>query len=72
VSTNWVRFTDGTDFAGLYGRVNEEGNMSTLGFVERDSVCAESFLKKLGKDNYDWFAQVDGAFETPDTFPKEY
>lgn len=39
VNTNWVKFNDGTDLAGLWGTVREDGNLAGIGFIERDSRC---------------------------------
>jgi len=46
--SEYIRFTEGTDFAGFWGKVDESGNLASLGIIERDSVCTQSFLDKLG------------------------
>ena len=63
--SEYIRFTEGTDFAGLWGKVDEAGNLNSLGIVERDSVCTQSFLDKLGKDGYSWSATVGSSFDAP-------
>ncbi len=70
--SNYVRFTEGTDLAGLWGTVNSDGFMNSLGFVQRDSVCTQAFLNVLGVENYDWNATKEGAFEVPDTYTDAY
>ena len=63
--SEYIRFSEGTDFAGLWGKVDEKGNLNSLGIVERDSVCTQSFLDKLGKDSYSWSATVGSSFDAP-------
>jgi len=70
--TNFVRFTEGTDFAGLYGKVNEDGYLNALGFIERDSVCTQAFLDTLGVEGYDWNASKGASFGAPSTYTADF
>lgn len=68
-----MRFTDGTDFAGLWGKVSKDGKkLNGLGFIERDSVCAQAFLDQLGVEGYNWNASKGSKFDSPEAYPTMY
>lgn len=67
-----MRFTEGTDFAGLWGKVNEDGFLNAISFIERDSVCTQAFLDTLGVEGYDWNASKGASFGAPSSYTEEY
>ena len=72
VNDAYMRFADGSDFAGLWGTVSDDGLLNSIGFVERDSVCTQGFLDTLGKEAYDWYTPTEKSFGTPETYTAEY
>ena len=72
-STNWLKFTDGTDFAGFWGYTNESnGDVQGLGVIERDSVCAQGFLDEIGSAEYTWISPKPSQRVTKPEYPAEY
>jgi len=67
--SDYIRFTEGTDFAGLWGMVAADGNLNGLGLIERNSVCTQAFFDKLGAEKYGWRSRVESAFEVPASYP---
>ncbi len=72
VNDAYMRFADGSDFAGLWGTVGDDGLLNSIGFVERDSVCTQGFLDTLGKEAYDWYTPTEKSFGTPETYTAEF
>jgi len=72
VNTNWVRFNDGTDLAGLWGTVREDGNLAGLGFIERDSRCTQDFLDEIGEGSYSWTSPKPSQLVSRPEYPDEY
>jgi len=70
--SDYVRFIEGTDFAGLWGMVAADGNLNGLGLIERNSVCTQAFFDKLGAEKYGWRSRTESAFEVPAGYPQEY
>lgn len=71
-STNYVKFWEGRDIAGLWGYTNADGDLAGLGFVERDSNCAQEFLNELGASAYTWISPKPSQLVSPPPYPEEY
>ena len=77
---NWVTFNNpstasiGTrGFYGLWGSSDPTtGNLSSIGFIERDVVCQRDFVTSAGGANIDWLTPRSGEERTRPTLPSDY
>ena len=45
--------------------------MRSLGFIQKDTACADNFKQKLGS-NYSWVSPIPGTEQTAEELPEEY
>lgn len=70
--SNYVKFDGDRDFAGLWGTVDDNGYMNSIGWIERDSVCAQGFWDELGASGYTWISPKPSNTVTTPEVPEKY
>ena len=69
--TNYVKFADQYDLAGLWGFENADGSLAGLSFIMRDSKCTDKFRSATGS-SYSWTSPDPANTAVKPEPPEEY
>lgn len=65
----WERFLEGRELSGVWGYSDPTtGNLNSLGFVVKDSICLTNFATTLGS-KFSWITPLPGTEQTRPEYP---